>query len=164
MIAAPAVVTDRSVRSLGANDVERVIAIDAAHSGHARRRFFEKRFAAAAVQPEDYIHLGVTRGSALRGFVIARVLRGEFGQEHAVAVLDAIGVEAESRERGIGQSLMEELGKIMRQRGVRSLQSQADWTNYDLLRFFHAAGFELSPRLALQRPVNEPLVEPSEDV
>jgi len=162
MIAAPAV--DGTVCPLGANDVERVIAIDAVHSGHARRRFFEKRFAAAAAQPDDYVHLGVTRGGALRGFVIARVLRGEFGHEHAVAVLDAIGVETESRERGIGQLLMEELGKVMRHRGVRSLQSQADWANHDLLRFFHAAGFELSRRLALQRPVNELLVEISEEV
>src|SRR5262249_27510926 len=103
-------------------------------------------------------------GGALRGFVIVRILRGEFGHEHAVAALDAIGVEPESRERGIGQSLMEELGKVMRRRGVRSLQSQADWANHDLLRFFHAAGFELSRRLARQRSVNELMVETSEDV
>src|SRR6516164_905679 len=155
-------VIDNNVRPLGAGDVERVIAVDRSYSGYSRRRFFEKRLAAAAAHPDDYIHLGAVRGGSLRGFVIARVLRGEFGHEHTVAVLDSIGVEAESRERGIGQALMEELGKIMRRRGVRSLQSQADWTNHDLLRFFDAAGFELATRLALQRPVNEPLVEASD--
>ena len=163
MVAAPAVV-DRDARLLGADDIERVIAIDRAHSGHSRRHFFEKRFAAARAQPDDYVHIGVMRGGSLRGFAIARVLRGEFGHEHAVAVLDTIGVEVESRERGIGQALIEELGKTMRRRGVRSLQSQADWTNSGLLRFFAAAGFELAPRLALQRPVNDLLVETSEEV
>ena len=40
-------VKDRKARALSENDVERVIAIDRAHSGHARCRFFERRFAAA---------------------------------------------------------------------------------------------------------------------
>ncbi len=163
MVAASAV-TNRNARVLGVDDVERVIAIDRAHSGHARRHFFEKRFAAARVHPDDFIHLGVMQGNSLRGFAIARILRGEFGREHAIAVLDAIGVEAESRERGIGQALMEELSEIMRCRGIRSLQSQADWTNHDLLRFFDAAGFKLGPRLALQRSVAELLDETSEEV
>ncbi len=155
---------DRGIRDLDVEDVERVIAIDRAHSGQARRRFYEKRFAAAKLKPEDYIHVGAMRDGALRGFAIARILRGEFGQEHAVVVLDAIGVEAESHERGIGQTLMEAVRQIMQQRGVRLLQSQADWTNHSLLRFFDAAGFKLAPRLALERSTVEPLVEVSEEV
>ena len=163
MVAAAAV-ADRSLRPLEAGDLERVIAIDRAHSGHSRRRFFEKRFAAAAAQPDDYLHVGVVRGGSLRGYAIARILRGEFGHQQAIAVLDAIGVAADSQERGIGQALMQELSEGLRRHGVRSLQSQADWTNHELLRFFHAAGFELAPRLALQRPVDELLVETSEEV
>ena len=159
-----ATVADRGVRPLGIEDVERVIAIDRSHSGQARRRFFEKRFAAAKAQPEDYIHVGAMRAGALRGFAIARILRGEFGKEHAVAVLDAIGVEAESQERGIGQMLMEAVRQIIQQRGVSLLQSQADWTNHALLRFFDAAGFELAPRLALERSTIEPLAEASEEI
>ncbi|HML06928.1 MAG TPA: GNAT family N-acetyltransferase [Xanthobacteraceae bacterium] len=101
---------------------------------------------------------------ALRGFAFARVLHGEFGQRDAVGVLDAIGVEAESRERGIGHLLMHELWEIMASRGVRALQSQADWTNHDLLRFFAAVGFELAPRLALQRSVAAALDEATEEI
>ena len=163
-MAAGSAVVDNSVRPLGRGDVEQVIAIDRSYSGHSRRHFFEKRLAAAAAHPDDYIHLGAVRGGSLRGFVIARVLRGEFGHEHTVAVLDSIGVEAESRERGVGQALMAALGNAMRGRGARSLQSQADWTNHALLRFFAAAGFELAPRLALQRRVDDLLVETSDDV
>lgn len=163
MVAAPAV-SGRNVRLLDTGDLDRVIAIDCVHSGRSRRHFFEKRFAAAAKQPDDYIHVGAVRNGSLRGFAIARILRGEFGHEQAVAVLDAIGVEAECQERGVGQALMEELSAIMRSRRVHSLQSQADWTNHDLLRFFESAGFELAPRLILQRPLNELLVESAEDV
>ena len=161
MVAIP-LVAGRDTRPLRADDVERVIAIDRAYSGQSRRRFFEKRF--AAVEPEDFVHVGVVQDGVLRGYAIARVLRGEFGHKQAVAVLDAIGVDAESRERGVGQALMAELDAIMVRRNVRALQSQAEWTNLDLLRFFAAAGFELAPRLTLQRPVAALLDEPSEQV
>ena len=163
MVAVP-LVAGRDTRPLRADDVERVIAIDRAYSGQSRRRFFEKRFAAAKAQPEDFIHVGVVQDGALRGYAIARVLRGEFGHKQAVAVLDAIGVDAESRERGVGQAVMTELDAIMVRRNVHALQSQAEWTNLDLLRFFAAAGFELAPRLTLQRPVAALLDEPSEQV
>ena len=163
MVAVP-LVAGRDTRPLRADDVERVIAVDRAYSGQSRRRFFEKRFAAAKAQPEDFIHVGVVQDGALRGYAIARVLRGEFGHKQAVAVLDAIGVDAESRERGVGQALMTELDAIMVRRNVHALKSQAEWTNLDLLRFFAAAGFELAPRLTLQRPVAALLDEPSEQV
>ena len=81
-----------------------------------------------------------------------------------MAVLDAIGVEPQSQEQGIGHALMGELTENLRAMGVRSLQSLADWTNHDLLRFFDASGFTLAPRLALERPVGEPLEETSEEV
>jgi len=163
-VAAISAVAKTACRPLGADDLEPVIAIDREHSGHARRRFFEKRFAAAAARPNDFIHVGVVLDGKLRGFAVARVLQGEFGHEEAIAVLDAIGVDAETRERGIGQSMMRGLGDIMRRRGVRALQSQADWTNHDLVRFFDAAGFKLAPRLTLQRPVAALLDEPGEEL
>ena len=159
-----ATVSDRNVRPLVADDVERVVAIDRVHSGHNRRSFFEKRFAAAKSQPDDFVHIGVMRGGSLRGFATARILRGEFGREHSVAVLDGLGVEAESQERGVGQALMNGLSQALRRVGVRSLQSQAVWMNHDLLRFFAASGFELAPRLALERSVAVPLHEVPEDV
>ena len=163
MVTSP-IAADRTSRPLDRDDIERLIAIDRAHGGHSRRHFFEKRFAAAKAQPDDFINLGVVEDGRLRGFASARVHRGEFGSERAVAILDAIGVESESRERGIGQMLVRELGKTMGRRGVRALQTQAGWTNHELLRFFATAGFKLAPRLALERPVAVPLDETTEEI
>ncbi len=162
MIPAPAA-NGSSTRMLARDDLERVIAIDRAHTGKARRRFFEKRFAAAEADPEDFIQIGVMRGGALRGFAFARLLRGEFGREHLTAVLDVIGVELESQERGVGQNLVDELVGKLHGLGIRSLQSQAEWSDPELLRFFAATGFKLAPRVALERSVTQPLIEQSED-
>jgi L-amino acid N-acyltransferase YncA len=150
-------------RSLDAGDLERVIAIDRGHTGHSRRRFFEKRFAAAAAHPDDFVQIGLMREGSLRGFAVARVLRGEFGRQDVVAVLDVVGVEPESHERGLGQMLIDRLIDALRQKGVRSLHSQAGWASHQLLRFFDAAGFQLSPRMILERSVGEVLLEPAEE-
>jgi len=154
---------DDRVRSIDASDLERVVAIDRAHTGHSRRRFFEKRFAQAAAHPNDFVQIGLMQGGSLRGFVIAHLLRGEFGRQGIVAVLDVLGVEVGSQDHGIGQALIERLIEILRQKQVRSLHSQASWTNHNLLRFFDACGFSLSPRTILDRSVAEPLFEPVEE-
>jgi ribosomal protein S18 acetylase RimI-like enzyme len=160
MTSAPA---ESGFRRLHAGDLDRIVAIDREHTGRSRRRFFEKRLQAAASQAEDFVGVGVMRGGSLRGYAMARLLRGEFGREHVTAVLDALGVEGASRELGIGQVLMDALIAMLRAHGVRSLQSQADWTNHALLRFFEVSGLELAPRMVLERSVAEPLAEPNAD-
>jgi len=155
--------TDNSVRPLRPADLERVIAIDSGHVGEPRRRFFEKRLVHAKQHPEDFVHVGVIRNDLLVGFAFARILRGEFGREQATATLDAVGVERDSREHGVGHALIDGVTVVMRKKGVHSLQSQADWTNHALLRFFDASGFGLAPRLVLERSVLTPLAEPDEN-
>jgi len=147
------------VRLLRPADLERVIAIDSSHVGEPRRRFFEKRLAHAKQHPDDFVHVGVVRSNVLVGFVFARILRGEFGRKQTTATLDAVGVEYEGQARGVGRALMGRLIEIMREKGVQSLQSQADWTNHVLLRFFDVSGFALAPRLVLERSVLTPLTE-----
>jgi GNAT superfamily N-acetyltransferase len=155
---------DSRARSLGAADLEPVIAIDRAHTGRSRSRFFEKRFAAVAAHPQDFVAIAIERGGTLRGFAIARILGGEFGREQAAAALDAVGVEPHGRERGVGRALINELTAALERMGVRSLQSQTAWNNHDLVRFFAASGFALAPRLVLERAVAEPLREAGEEV
>ncbi len=151
--------TDGEVRRLRPADLEQVIAIDAHHFGQPRRAFFEKRLAQAVKHPEDYVQVGVDRNGILAGFAFSRILRGEFGREEVIATLDALGVVVSSREQGVGRALMEGLARALRREGVRSLRSQAEWTNHALLRFFDASGFHLAPRLVLERSALTPLPE-----
>ena len=152
------------VRPLGDTDLEYVIAIDQAHTGRARRRFFEKRFRAAQLRRDDFIHLGVDSNGVLIGFACARILQGEFGREEPIVELDAVGVDPRSQAHGYGHALLRGLAKVMQDRDVRELHSQAEWTSHELLQFFDSAGFELAPRMILERSVGEPLAEPIEDL
>lgn len=144
-------------------DLDRVIAIDEVHLGYRRRRFFEKRFAAAQRHPDDFLRVGVEVDQSLCGFAMGRVLRGEFGQKDEVAVLDAIGVDPTCREQRLGQGLIDELLDVSRRQGVKTLQLQVHWSNHDLLRFFNLSGFELAPRFALERSIDELLEQVDQD-
>ena len=46
---------------------------------------------------------------------------------------------------------MAALEEAMRKKGIKELISQADWTEHAITRFFQSAGFELAPRLVLER-------------
>lgn len=151
---------ESKVRRLRPTDLERVIAIDSGSVGEPRRAFFEKRLAQARERPEDYVQVGAAFDGELVGFAFARIQCGEFGREQTIATLDAVGVMVGSREVGVGHALMGGLTKALCQQGVRLLQSQADWTNHGLLRFFDASGFRLAPRLVLERSALAPLPEP----
>lgn len=155
---------NQAVRPLRADDVHRMIAIDQAHTGRQRRRFFEKRFEAAKAHPQDFVHVGVSRNGTLVGFAFARILHGEFGRDEPVAALDLIGVDPASQDHGYGHALMTGLAEAMRAAGVRRLHSQSDWTDHGLLKFFDSTGFQVAPRLVLERSVAAPLTEPAEEI
>jgi len=145
------------VRALSADDLEAVIAIDAKLAGQSRRGFFERRLRGALSYPEGFIFLGADVNDALAGFALVRVLAGEFGGDHKIAVMDAIGVDPDAQGRGLARALMAGIDRIMAKKGIAELQTQAEWTNHDLLMFLDAAGFERAPRVILHRDTVERL-------
>ncbi|MCP5365829.1 MAG: GNAT family N-acetyltransferase [Hyphomicrobiales bacterium] len=139
-----------SVRPLTADDLEAVVDIDRKHSGQTRRTFYSRRLESALKNPKDFIYVGVCEDDALRGFAMARVLGGEFGQENA-ASLDAIGVDTDYLARGFGKALMSGLEDVMRQKGIGELHTQIEWTDTAQLRFLDRAGFLHSSSIVLER-------------
>ena len=153
-----------SIRPLRLDDLERVIAIDKAHTGSGRRRFMERRLAAAQAAPDDFVQLGVERAGALTGFALGRVLHGEFGTVEPVAVLDTIGVDPASQGHGCGHALMNGLLDLLRSKGVQALHSQAEWSSHEMLKFFDSTGFTLAPRVVLERGTAQSMSEQGEEI
>ncbi|MCL4791399.1 MAG: GNAT family N-acetyltransferase [Gammaproteobacteria bacterium] len=151
-------------RPLRESDLERIVAIDQAHTGRSRRSFLGKRLKSALERPEAFIHAGIERNGELAGFALARLLRGEFGRAELSAALDLIGVAPDSREHGYGRALLEGLLSAARRSGVKRVQSQAEWTELSLLGFFDATGFRLAKRVVLERSVSAPFDDDSVEV
>jgi ribosomal protein S18 acetylase RimI-like enzyme len=148
-----------TLRPLAEADLARMTAIDQAQSGHSRRRFLAKRLAAAAAHPQDYVHIGLEAGGTLVGFVLARILRGEFGHAEPVAAFDFVGIAPDDQEQGHGHRLMAALRAALQERAIRRVHSQAEWTSHAMLRFFDSTGFRLASRIVLERSVAAPLAE-----
>ncbi len=146
--------SSREIRPLETDDLEAVVAIDARISGRRRTAFFENRMEAALAEPKYFIYIACEQNGALQGYLQARLLEGEYGSSEKVAALDNIGVEPDKRGLGIGRDLMEAFKAILRHKGVKEIETQADWRNSGFLKFLAAAGFQLAPRQVLEREVS----------
>lgn len=141
-----------TIRPLQADDLEAVVAIDTALTSRSRRGFFERRLNAALKAPDGFIYVGACIAGELKGYALVRLLGGEFGHD-ASAMLDAIGVDPGAKGGGLGHALLAGVDDVMRHKNVTELQTETEWTNADLLRFFAHVGFERAPRLVLKRDV-----------
>jgi len=142
---------DLQLRSLHRDDLERVSGIEGRITGHSRKGFLEKRFAATTESPDGFIACAAVREGKLAGYAIARIQEGEFGAPDAVAVLDVIGIDPDVQGKGVGKAVIAEMERRMKGQGIGTLRTQVDWGSPAMVRFFSSAGFLLAPAQVLER-------------
>jgi ribosomal protein S18 acetylase RimI-like enzyme len=148
-----------SIRPLAREDLPAVVAIDAALEGRPRRTYVERRLASALREPALHAQFAVDDANGLAGYILARVLEGEFGRGERGLRLEMIGVRADARGRGAGRQLFEALANWAGRHGVHELRTAARWRDAGMLRWLAAMGFDLAPDLVLgmdARPSPEP--------
>ncbi|HEX4884417.1 MAG TPA: GNAT family N-acetyltransferase [Casimicrobiaceae bacterium] len=142
-----------ALRPLAPRDLDDVVAIDAALGRRSRRLYVERRLAAALREPGLHAQLGAFEGDTLAGYVLARVLEGEFGRSAPALRIELVGVRPDRHRRGVGRALLDALGSWGVRHGVRELRTSAAWNDHALLAWFDAMGFRLGPELIVDRPV-----------
>ena len=153
---------DLQLRSLHRDDLDRVSSIESRITGHSRKGFLEKRFAAAAESPDGFIACAAVRDEKLSGYAIARIQEGEFGAQDPVADLDVIGIDPDAQGKGIGKALLAEMERRMKTRGIETMRTQVDWGSPPMIRFFSSTEFVLAPAQILERdtsPLREEISE-----
>ena len=155
-----------TIRPLRTIDADAVVKIDRERSGRLRTEFYAKRFQTLVEEPHAFVAVAAQQGEDVVGFAFARILDGEFGGAAPVGALDAIGVLSEQEREGVATALLAGLEATLAARGVRALRTQVDWTEHGMAAFFSASGFQLSPRVVLERSLERPLddEDPSDDV
>ncbi len=154
--------TNVQLRSLRAEDLDRVAGIEGRIAGHPRRGFLGKRFDAAEARPDAFIACAALRDGELAGYAFARIQEGEFGASYAVAVLDVVGIDPDAQGKGIGKALLAEMERRMKAKGIGTLRTQVDWGSPAMIRFFSSTGFLLAPVQILERdtsPLREEIRE-----
>jgi GNAT superfamily N-acetyltransferase len=148
------------VRGLKPEDLERVIALDAKHTGRRREEYFRIKLAQNLAETGIKVSLAAEIDGCFYGFLLARVYYGEFGTLEPTAVLDTIGVHPDFRKQGIGRALIRQLRTNLTGLGVPRLQTEVSWEDVELLVFFQHEGFRPADRFCLDldltaRPADE---------
>ena len=130
-------------RPLAAGDLDAVVAIDASITGRTRRSYFERRLAMALLEPKLHAQYAVDDQGALAGYVLGRVLEGEFGRIEPAMRLEVVGVKHEARGRGIGLALEQAIEDASRRAGLKEMRTGASWRDHQMLGFLDAAGYRL---------------------
>jgi ribosomal protein S18 acetylase RimI-like enzyme len=145
--------TEIVVRGLMPEDLQTVVAIDAKSTGRRRDEYFRIKLKQNLSETGIKVSLAAEADGLFRGFLLARVYYGEFGNVEPVAVLDTLGVHPDTRRLGIGQALMEQLLVNLAGLGVATLRTEVAWEDMALLGFFQRQRFRPAARICLELPV-----------
>ncbi len=151
------------VRALARADLAAVVAIDAAIEGRSRGAYVERRLAAALREPTQHAQFAVCRGDEVVGYILARVLHGEFGRARPALRLEMVGVSPAVQGHGAGRQLYDVLTSWAARHGIDELRTSALWNGTTMLHWLDAVGFELAPSLILGSAVNDRAPDPETD-
>ena len=125
-----------TIRALARGDLDAVVAIDAAIERRSRRTYFERRLVAALREPTLNAQFAAIDGKGLAGYILARVLEGEFGRSGSGLRLEVVGVRKDCQGMGVGTNLFETLVGWARRHAINGVYTQAAWTDHSMLYDF----------------------------
>jgi ribosomal protein S18 acetylase RimI-like enzyme len=152
-----------TIRSLAREDLDSVVAIDALAAGYTRRTYFERRLRAALREPKAHAQFAVTDAHGLAGYVLARVLDGEFGRFEPGLRLEVVGVRADARGHHVGATLFDALCDFGRRHGLTDVRTQARWNDHHMLRWLDEMGFALARNHVVDCAVSGGAYTPARD-
>ena len=138
------------IRPLMPRDHRAIIALDAANTGVAKRRYWRDLFADYGRRRKTHFILVAEEGAKLVGFIVGEIRAWEFGSVPCGWVL-AAEVDANARLRRIGTMLVEAIVDRFRQAGVRKLRTMLSRDDLLNLRFFRSQGMMAGPFIQLEK-------------
>ncbi len=152
-----------TIRTLAREDLAAVVDIDAVLERRTRRAYIERRLAAALRVPRQHAQFAAVDADGIAGYLLARVLTGEFGRPAPSLRLELVGVRADVKGHGVGTRLLTALSDWARRHAVADLRTAAAWNDHAMLRWLDAMGFALSPGHVLDCAVDGGAYSPERD-
>ena len=152
-----------TIRPLAAADLAAVVAIDAASEGRTRREYIERRLRAAQREPDLHAQFAAVDADGVAGYMLARVLAGEFGRRRRALRLELIGVRADRRGGGVGRKLFEALVAWAARHGCVEARTTASWRDTAILAWFDRLGFNLAADVVVHSAVDGGAYRPERD-
>jgi predicted N-acetyltransferase YhbS len=137
------------VRGLRPDDMDAVVALDARNTGRRRTEYFAVKLEQNLAETGVKVSLAAELDGLFVGFLLARVMYGEFGQAEQVAVLDTINVHDGYSGQRVGGCLLDQLAMNLKALGVNSLRTEVGWDDSRLMGFFQREGFRPADRFCI---------------
>ena len=147
------------LRPLRESDISSIVTIDERISGRAKPLYWRSKLSRFLLQSpvspeaEECLLARVAElDGEVVGFVIGEIRHWEFGQPFC-GWITALGTDPEHQRLGIGRRLLAELLEYYREKDLREIRTIVEWSDGDLLKFFHSMGFARGPFVELQKPI-----------
>jgi ribosomal protein S18 acetylase RimI-like enzyme len=138
-----------TVRKMTQRDLDDVVAIDTKVLGKSRWDYWLMKMSLAE-QRLPIASLVAEMDGKVVGFILGDASGYEYDVPENIGWIDTIGVDPDYQRQGIAQMLMKELIANLKKVGVDTVYTMVDWQDWDLLKFFHAFGFEKGPLINLK--------------
>jgi ribosomal protein S18 acetylase RimI-like enzyme len=152
-----------SIRPLKREDLDAVVAIDASIEGRSRRDYFQRRLASALREPARHAQFAATDERGLAGYILARVLTGEFGRPHPGLRLEIVGVRPDIKGKGVGAEMLQALSNYAQRHNYAEVRTTAAWNDRAMLRWLTAMGFTLASAQVVDCAVDGGAYRPERD-
>lgn len=150
-----AAATAVQIRALQPTDLDAVVAIDTTIEGRHRRDYIERRLHSAQRQPLLHAQFAATQGNQLVGYLLGRLVVGEFGRSAPALRIELVGLRPEHGRRGVGRALFDALLRWGGRHGASEIRTLSSWTRSGMLGWLAGMGFELAPNLVIESHVGE---------
>jgi len=121
-------------------DLDAIVEIDSKVLGKPRPDYWKKKIELPNVHYPFSCLVGELEAKVI-GFIVGEVSGWEFGIPDTIGWISTIGVDPAYQNRGVARKLSQEYIKNLRAIGVTIVYTLVNWSDWDLLKFFHAMGF-----------------------
>jgi ribosomal protein S18 acetylase RimI-like enzyme len=129
-----------NIRLLTIGDFDAIVEIDRKVLGKVRQDFWKKKIELPNPRYPFSGLVGELNGKVI-GFIVGEVSGWEFGIPETVGWISTIGVDPDYQHKGVARKLSQEFIKNVKAIGVSVVYTLVSWSDWDLLKFFHAMGF-----------------------
>jgi ribosomal protein S18 acetylase RimI-like enzyme len=128
------------IRAMTSEDLDGIVEIDRKVLGKSRPDYWKERIELR--NPRYPLSCLVAEcENKVIGFIVGEVSGWEFGIPETIGWINTIGVDPDYQHQGVARKMSEEYIKNLKAIGVTIVYTLVNWSDWDLLKFFHAMGF-----------------------
>ena len=142
-----------SIRPARESDLSYIVALDAGHSGDRKPDYWRdifQRFVARGLAGR-YFLVAEAAGRVI-GFIVGEVRAWEFGSPPTGWVF-AINVDADQRESGIANRLLEHICAGFKEQNVDTVRTMISREDTVIMSFFRSQGLKAGPFVELEKRI-----------